>query len=396
VNSHPKIAFIHDWLTSFGGAEQVLAALLEVWPEAPVYTLVHDPDGPCAAFTRGHQIHTSFIQQLPAAKRRYRSFLPLMPLAIEQFDLRGYDCVVSISHAVAHGVLTLPDQLHINYICTPMRYAWHLHQQYLDDGGLRHGLRGGTARLILHYLRQWDVAAANRIDQFIAISDWVQSLVWRAYRRPAEVIYPPVDIDAFQLRAEKDDYYLTISRLVPYKKVDLIVNAFKAMTNKRLIVIGDGPELRRLQAQAGPNTEFLGFLPFESLKGRLEKARAFVYAAEEDFGIVPVEAQACGTPVIAYGRGGALETVIDGQTGVLFAEQNTESLIRAVEQFEQANQRLDVAVMRSNAERFSKARFQRQFIRSLTVQWEQFEQRKWKSGQIGGVKNETCNNDQTR
>lgn len=366
-----QAAIIHDWLVEFGGAEQILAALLEIWPQAPVYTMIFDPAGQCADLLTGRTVIPSILQKFPGATRRHRSLLPLMPLAVEQFDLRAYNLLVSLSYAVAHGVLTRPDQLHLNYICTPVRYAWHLYFQYLEEGRLTRGLKSWIARSILHYLRLWDVAAANRVDDFVAISHWVARNVWRVYRRQAAVIYPPVDVEACEPCSAKDDYYLVVSRLVPYKKIDLIVDAFSQLTHKSLLVIGDGPELPRLQARAGKNVQFLGYQPVEAVRDAMRRARAFLFAAEEDFGITAVEAQACGTPVIAFGKGGALETVIEGQTGLFFYQQTPESLLQAIHAFE-ALPSFELGALRQNAERFSKERFLRQFRQHVDQKWESF------------------------
>jgi len=372
VNSHPKIAFIHDWLVEFGGAEQVLAALLEVWPEAPIYTIVYDPDGPCGQLLAGKRVVTSFIQNFPGAPRRYRSYLAFMPMAIEQLDLRAYDILLSLSYSVAHGVLPQNHQLHINYIHLPARYAWHQFHDYLSYPSFPTGIKSWLARLTLHYLRIWDTAAAQRVDEFVANSRWTAQNVWRYYRRDAQVIYPPVDIGLFEPAAEKKDYYLSVSRLVPYKRVDLIVKAFTAMPEKRLLVIGDGPELSQVRKLAGDNVQFLGYQPAPATAQHMKSARALVYAALEDFGIAPVEAQACGTPVIAYGKAGALETVIDGKTGVLFHEQTVESLIEAVRIFDSGDIAFNPAELRSNAERFAKKRFQQEMQSYIESSWQSF------------------------
>lgn len=370
----PQIAFVHEWLVTKGGSEAVLEAMLEIWPDAPVYTLVYDQHGPCKQIVENHQVKTSFIQKLPWSKRNHRVYLPLMPLAIEQFDLRDYDIIVSCSHAVAHGIIPHVNQLHINNICIPVRYAWHLYHQYLDESGLTHGVRGAIAKLILHYLRIWDVISTNRVDYYVAISTWVAQNVWRTYRRHADVIYPPVDIKKFQLNeGVKDDFFLTMSRMVPYKKIDMIVNAFSKMPNKKLFVIGDGPDADRIMKNAGRNVQFLGFQPQDALIDYMQRAKAFIFASEEDFGIVPVEAQACGTPVIAYGKGGALETVIDGKTGLFFEEQTAKSLIEAVNRFENGGHHFSTDDMRHNAKRFSKERFKREFKQFVEDKWEQFQ-----------------------
>jgi glycosyltransferase involved in cell wall biosynthesis len=376
----PKISFVHDWLVTYGGGEKTLAAMMEVWPEAPVYTLVHDPDGPCRGFTQGKIIHTSFIQKLPGAKRNHRLFLPLMPLAVEQYDLSAYDLVISSSHAVSKGALTQADQLHICYIYTPMRYAWDLQQTYLREAGLERGVKGMLARALLHYIRLWDVATTNRVDDFVSISEFTARRVKKIYQRESRVIYPPVDIRAFQALENHEDFYLTVSRLVPYKKIDLIVETFNQLKDRRLVIIGEGPERKRLEALAGPNIQFLGFQSDEAVCGYMRRARAFLFAALEDFGIVPVEAQACGTPVIAYGKGGSLETVIDGVTGLFFAEQTAENLAATIRRFESGEHSLNVAEMRANAERFSRERFQREMHQYVEQRWSEFEHRSGRPG----------------
>ena len=351
-----KICLVHDWLTSYGGAELVLKTMLEIWPDAPIYTLVYNPEGSCKEIIQSTQVHGSFINKFKRAKRNHRTFLPLMPLAIEQFDLSGYDVVISSSHAVAKGVITGPDQLHISYVHTPIRYAWDLQHQYLTDAGLTRGLKGFMARALLHYIRLWDIRTVSGVDFYLANSHFVAQRIWKYYKREATVIHPPVEISRFTPKAEKENFYLTVSRLVPYKKIDLIVNAFRQMPDKQLVVIGDGPEMKKLSAIATPNIKLMGFLDNESTASYMQNAKAFIFAAEEDFGIVPVEAQACGTPVIAYGKGGVLETVIEGETGFYFDEQTPESLIAAIQQFEAAPP-LNSQTIRRNAERFDKERF---------------------------------------
>ena len=374
MEENPKIAFIHDWLVTFGGGEQILSSWLEMWPKTPVYTLVHDPDGPCREITADQDIHTSFIQRLPRSKQNHRRYLPFMPMAVEQFDVSGFDLIISCSHAVSHGILTQPDQLHINYICTPMRYAWHLYHQYLHESNLERGVKGWFTKSILHYLRAWDHQTANRVDKYVAISNWVAQNVWRVYRRPAEVIYPPVDTTAFQLREEKDNFYVTVSRLVPYKKNDLIIEAFNQMPDKKLVVIGDGPDLAKLQEAAGNNIEFLGFQTLDVLKDCMQRAKAFVYAAVEDFGIVPVEAMACGTPVIAFGKGGILETVNNGLSGILYQKQTEEDLMVSIIRFETDGVGYSSREIQSHAARFSKDRFQEEFLNMVQKSWDDFNQ----------------------
>jgi glycosyltransferase involved in cell wall biosynthesis len=356
-----RVAIVHDWLLVFGGAEQVLASLLRVFPDADLFSIVDFLGVDDRDRLGGRLARTSFVQHLPFAKRRYRYYLPLMPLAVEQFDLSGYDVVVSSSYAVAKGVLTGPDQLHVSYVHSPMRYAWDLQHQYLDETGAGAGPRGWVVRALLHRMRLWDQASGNRPDLLVANSKYIARRIEKAYRRPAEVVYPPVDVDAFTLGTTKDDYYLTASRLVPYKRIDLIVEAFAARPDRRLIVVGDGPERPKIERLATSNVTILGHRPTPELRHLLQRARAFVFAAEEDFGIVPVEAQACGTPVIAYGKGGALETVdatSANPTGVLFPAQTVAALNEAVDRFESLGAVFDPAAIRQHASRFSTTRFE--------------------------------------
>lgn len=356
-----KVAIVHDWLVTYAGAERVLEQLINVFPDADLYSLVDFLEPEKRGFIKNKPVHTSFIQKLPKAKKKYRNYLPLMPLAIEQFDFRGYDLVISSSHCVAKGVITGPDQKHICMCYSPVRYAWDLQGQYLKESGLDKGLKGWIAKLILHYIRLWDLRTANGVDEFIAISKYIQRRIWKVYKRESEVIYPPVDVDAFTLCEEKEDFYMTASRMVPYKKMDLIVDAFSKMPDKKLIVIGDGPDFEKIKAKAGKNVKLMGYQPYEVLKEYMQKAKAFIFASEEDFGITPIEAQACGTPVIAFGKGGALETVIgldkENSTGIFFKEQTIESICKAIDKFElQYGYYLPINC-RKNAEKFNIERF---------------------------------------
>ncbi len=379
MSEAPRVALVHDWLTARGGAEKTLEAVLGLFPESPIYTLFYQPklfvDSPIAQ----HAVSTSFLDRLPGARKRYRSFLPLMPLAIEDFDLRGHQVVVSIHDAVSHGVVVRPDQLHIDYILTPMRYIWALHQEYLRSPTLRSPIRSIAFRLLAHYLRLWDAAAAQRVDHFVAISHWVAQRVWRTYRRQAEVIYPPVEVERFLPRSPREEYYITVCRLVPYKRLPVLVEAFNRL-DRPLLVVGDGPERRRLEAHAGPNVRFLGWVAEERLADLLGRARAFVFAAEEEFGIAAVEAQAAGCPVIAYGRGGLRETVVEGTTGLFFPEPTAESLMDAVRGFEPRLSSYEAGQIRENALRFRRERFEEQFRRMLEEQWRRFRQ-----GREGGT-----------
>ncbi|MCB1109351.1 MAG: glycosyltransferase family 4 protein [Chlamydiia bacterium] len=353
-----QVALVHDWLTTVGGAEKVLEALAETFP-AKLFTLVRDPKHLVGTPFEKMEVKTSFIQKLPRAKSRYRSYLPLFPLAVEQFDLSDYDLVISSSHSIAKGVLTHAEQLHICYCHTPMRYAWDLYQQYLREAKLKSGLKGVMAKFFLHYLRMWDAHASSRVDAYVANSKYVARRIQKLYEKEASVIYPPVDVDYFMLCGEKEEYYVTASRMVPYKKIDLIVEAFGEMPDKKLVVIGDGPEMDKVKEKAKKNIEILGYQDDDTLRWTLQKAKGFVFAALEDFGILPVEAQACGTPVIAFGRGGALETVIENETGLFFEKQSVPSLIEAVQAFE--TKTFDPQKIRDHAETFCPTRFKKQF-----------------------------------
>jgi glycosyltransferase involved in cell wall biosynthesis len=366
-----RAAVVHDWLPVYGGAERVLEQMLHVLPEAALYSLLDFVPEDQRAFLGGRTVQTSMIQRLPLARRKYRTYLPLAPLAIEGFDLAEHDLVVSSSYVVAKGVLTTADQLHVSYVHSPVRYAWDLQEAYLRDGGYTRGLKGFMARALLHYLRLYDVASASRPDVLVANSRFVARRIWNTYRRRAFVIHPPVDVDAFEPCETKEGPYVTCARLVPYKRVDLLVEAFGHMPQRELVVIGDGPELGRLQAHAPTNVRFLGRQPHEALTYYLRHARGFLFAAIEDFGIAPVEAMACGTPVAAFGRGGALETVEEGVSGVLFHEQTAEAVCDAVERLERAP--LEPGRIRAHAERFSAARFRAEFGALLEHVWARFE-----------------------
>lgn len=361
-----RIAIVHDWLVSYAGAERVLASLINVWPQADLFSVIDFLSDQDRAHLRGKVARTTFIQKLPGARKHYSRYLPLMPLAIEQLDLSGYDLIISSSHAVAKGVLSGPDQLHISYVNSPIRYAWDLQHQYLRESGLDKGIKSSLARLVLHYMRLWDQRTAAGVDAFIANSAFIGARINKAYRRDSTVIYPPVDTMAFTPLGARQDFYLSASRMVPYKRMPMIVEAFAAMPDKRLIMIGDGPDLAKAQAIArlAPNVTLLGFQPAAVLLEHMRSAKAFVFAAEEDFGISPVEAQACGTPVIAFGKGGVLETVLGldhmHPTGVLYRQQNVASLTAAIGEFEAAQSRITPQACRSNAERFSVARFEQE------------------------------------
>ena len=376
-----KVAIVHDFLFEYAGSERVLEHILRLYPEADLYSVIDFLAEDQRGFVQGKRARTTFIQQIPLIRRnppRYLPYtVPLMPVAIEQLDMRGYDLVISSSHSVAKGVLTGPDQLHISYVHSPMRYAWDQQETYLSSQGLGNSLFSPLARLMLSGLRIWDARTANGVDRFIANSGFVARRIWKAYRRESTVIYPPVDVDAFPLEEQKEDYYLVVSRLVPYKRVDIIAAAFRRMPGRRLIVAGSGPERERIARLAGPNVQLAGYQPAGELRRLVQRARGLIIAAEEDFGIAPVEAQAAGTPVIAFSRGGAAETVrgLDDPrpTGVFFDAQDAESIEAAVDLFERARGGISPRDCRENALRFSPERFREAFQAIVEEEWSRFQ-----------------------
>ena len=412
-----RIAVVHEWLVNCAGSEKVLEQILLMYPQADLYSVVDFlPEGE-RAFLHGRRPRTSFIPRLPGARKRFRSYLPLMPIAMEQHDLSGYDLVISSNHAVAKSVITGPDQLHLSYVHSPMRYAWDLQHQYLREAGMVGGLKGAVARGLLHYLRQCDLASANRVDRFVANSAFIARRVAKVYRREAEVVHPPVDVRRFALREQKEDFYLAASRLVPYKCMPMIVAAFAKMPQRRLVVIGDGPDMPRVRAAAAGagNVSVLGYAADEVLVDHMQRARALVFAAEEDFGIAPVEAQACGTPVIAFGRGGSLETVRGlgshpEPTGLWFSEQSEAAIVEAVQRFETAAGPANVGAVgaagprafspracRAHAERFAPELFRARLGALVEGTWERFCGERpaaaalhWGSAAQSSVAPETC------
>ena len=360
-----KIAIVHEWLVTYAGSERVLAEMLKCIPEADLYSLVDFLPECERSFLMGKSVKTSFLQNMPLARKIFRHYLPLMPLAIEQFDLSAYDVVISSSHAVAKGVITGPNQIHICMCYSPIRYAWDMQHQYLSSMNIKNSFKKIVARIFLHYMRLWDVRTASGVDQFIAISKYIKKRIWKVYRRESTVIYPPVDIDRFEISAEKDDFYITASRFVPYKHIPLIIDAFRQLPDRHLIVIGDGPEFEQCKSTAPENVSLLGWQPTEVIIEKMQRASAFIFAAEEDFGIAPLEAQACGTPVIAFGRGGALETIrgieFENPTGVFFYEQNADEIVSAIKRFEKMKTEISPEACRKNAEKFSSQVFQNEF-----------------------------------
>ena len=367
-----KVAIVHEWFVDYSGSEKVTEELLNIFPDATLFSLIEFMPDNLKEHIHHKKVNTSFIQKLPFAKKYYKNYLPFMPLAVEQLDVSGFDVVISSSHAVAKGVITSANQLHICYCHSPIRYAWDLYHQYISEAGLKKGLKGFIAKVILHYIRLWDYTTANRVDHFIANSNYISRRIKKIYGKKATVIYPPVAVNKFSCAAKKEDFYFTASRLVPYKRIELIVEAFSQMPDKKLYVIGEGPEYFKIKAKASENVIIMGYQPFNVLKDYMERAKAFVFAAEEDFGIAPVEAQACGTPVIAYGRGGALETVTP-ETGILFLQQNIESIVAAVREFENSYSRFDGDKIRENAKIYSSERFRKQIKEFVIQQYDNFE-----------------------
>ncbi len=356
-----NVGIVADWFITYAGSEKVVAEFLDVFPEAELYSVVDFLSSENKSHFKNKNITTTFIQNFPFARKKYQSYLPFMPLAIEQLDVSKHDVILSSSHAVAKGVLTGPDQLHISYIHSPIRYAWDLQHQYLRESNLHKGFKGLLAKWILHNIRIWDCRTSNGVDHFIANSKFIARRIKKVYGRNADVIYPPVDVERFTLNENKEQYYITASRLVPYKRIDLIVEAFSHMKDKKLVVIGDGPEMNKIKAKATSNIEILGYQSNSVMVDYMRNARAFVFAAEEDFGITPVEAQSCGTPVIAYGKGGALETIrpigVEKATGVFFYNQDVKSIIDSVNFFEQHSDEIILSDCRLNALKFSEQRF---------------------------------------
>jgi glycosyltransferase involved in cell wall biosynthesis len=370
------VGIVADWLVTYAGAERVIKEFVDLYPKAELYSVVDFLSDDSRLHFKNKKAKTTFIQNLPSAKKKYQKYLPFMPLAIEQLDVSSHDVILSSSHAVAKGILTGPDQLHISYVHSPIRYAWDLQHQYLAEAGLNRGIKGLIAKLILHKIRLWDYRTANGVDHFIANSKFIARRIKKVYGRESDVIYPPVDVDRFSLTQSKEDYYFTASRLVPYKRIDLIVEAFSKMPDKKLVVIGDGSEMNKVKSKASKNIEILGYQPNKVMEEHMRNAKAFVFAAEEDFGITPVEAQACGTPVIAFGKGGALETIrpygVKDATGVFFDEQSVGSIVEAVNQFEKINEYIDPVSCRNNSLRFSNERFSMEMREYIECKWLDF------------------------
>lgn len=359
-----KVALVHDWLTGQRGGEKVLEVFAEVFPDAPIYTLFHLPGCQIREIEK-KTIVTSFLQRLPFLEKRYRFYLPLFPLAAELFDLQEYDLVISSSHCVAKGIIPHSDSLHICYVHSPVRYAWNQYFLYFSTDRLNFFSRISIPPII-HYLRLWDESSSHRVDHFIANSKNVARRIQKYYRRQAKVIPPPVDTQFFQPAEEQEDYYLIVSALVPYKRIDFAIEAFNR-TGETLKIVGRGPDYKKLKKRARPNIEFLGSLEAIELLSVYQRAKALILPGEEDFGITSLESQSCGIPVIAYGRGGALETVIPGETGLFFYEFNVESLLDVLDKIRGLE--FNKTKVRDNALNFSRDKFKERVADCFRQKW---------------------------
>lgn len=355
-----RVAIIHYWLVTMRGGERVLERLLQLFPEADIFTHVYDPAAMSAAI-RGRTVRTSFIQKLPGARKHYQAYLPLMPMALEQLDLRGYDLVISSESGPAKGVIPAPDALHLCYVHSPMRYLWDHYHDYRAEAGW---LKRAVMPVLCHGLRQWDTSSAARVDRVLANSNFIRERIGKAWRREATVVHPPVDPALFTPSDEVEPGYLWVGQLVPYKRADLAIDAFNAL-GLPLTVVGDGPQAAMLKKRAGPTIRMIPRLDFAALRQAYARCRALVFTAEEDFGIVPVEVMASGRPVIAYGRGGALDSVVEGRTGLFFAEQTTEALVETVQRLERWLPHFDPAAALARAQDFAPERFDAGVLEAL-------------------------------
>jgi glycosyltransferase involved in cell wall biosynthesis len=368
--SELKVAIVHEWFVNHAGSEKVVEDLLFVFPQASLFALVDFLDESQRSYIGDRQVNTSFIQRLPFARKKFRNYFPLFPVAVEGHDLRDFDLIISSSHMVSKGLICRQDQLHISYVHSPCRFAWDLYHQYLEEAGLRSGLKGIIAQYFLHKLRSWDIISLNRVKFFIANSEYIGKRIQHVYNRSSDVIYPPVDVERFVFKNQKSDFYFTAGRAVPYKKMDVIVEAFRQMPDKKLIVSVSGK--KDFQIPASPNIEIRTNCPDEEFSLLMASSKAFVFAAEEDFGITMAEALACGTPVIAFGKGGACEIISDGQSGVLFNEQSANSIMESVLRFENHGLAWDAAQISESAKRFSRERFRLEVFNYVKEKWEAF------------------------
>lgn len=366
-----KVALVHDWLTGQRGGEKVLEVFAEIFPHAPIYTLFHFP-GSQSEEIEQKTIHTSFLQKMPFLKKRYRWYLHFYPLAVELFDLQEFDFILSSSHCVAKGAIPRPDALHISYIHSPVRYAWNQYFVYFSPDKLGFFSRR-LVPPVIHRLRQWDVTSTSRVDHFLANSKTVAQRIYRYYRRKADIVYPPVDTELFQPDNHQGDYYLIVSALVPYKKIELAIATFNR-NGLKMKIAGNGPDYKKLKKAANKNIEFLGFLSPKELVQTYQGAKALLMPGEEDFGINSLEAQACGIPVVAYGRGGATETIIPQETGLFFPELTTESLQAALDKFQSIA--FNKSTIRANALTFSRDSFKEKTSALFREKWNEFQSEK--------------------
>lgn len=358
-----NIAIVCDWLTTKGGAEKVILSLHKLFPNAPIYTSIYDPHR--MEDFNDAEIHTSYLNKLPLAKKKHQLYLSMMPRAFEQFNLNKYDIVISSSHACAKGIITKPQTLHIDYCHSPMRYAWENSINYIKEYQINPIIKK-IAPWIIHKIRLWDSLSANRVDFFIANSEYIQKRIKKYYKRDSDVIYPFVDIERFKLNEKREEYYLAVGRLTPYKKFDLLVDTFNEL-NLPLKIAGTGVAENHLKKSANKNIEFLGHVSDNQLHHLYQNAKALLFPQIEDFGIIPLEAMATGCPVIAYARGGALETVLDKKTGMLFDKQETDSLIGAIKEFDKIN--FNHKNIRKHAEKFSEEVFQQSIVNFIETKW---------------------------
>lgn len=373
IDKNLKIAIVHDWLTTYAGSERCVESLTNIWKNTDVYSLVdflNEKDR--KVILKGKYAKTSFVQSLPLARKYHRHYFPIFSLAIEQFDLSEYDLIISSSHAFAKGVLTNSNQLHICYCYTPIRYAWDLTNQYFDKSSLSGRIQKLILNPVLHSIRVWDVTASNRVDYFIGISNYIAKRIKKIYRRDAEVIYPPVDTLKFSCESKKENFYLTASRFVPYKKIDLIAEAFSKMPDKKLLIIGEGSDEGKIKARCAKNVEIINFNEVRDLSDYMKKAKAFVFAAEEDFGISVIEALSCGTPVIAFNKGGTAETIVDGKFGIHFPEQTVEDIVYAVSRFEKSEKVFDPITLSNYAKKYDRSVFEEKIKAFVETKCDEF------------------------
>lgn len=369
-----KVALVHDWLTNMGGAERVVINFKEIYKDSPIYTTLYNPEK-LDDELKNTDVRTSFLQNEKNLKKGHQSLLPFMPMAFESFDLNEYDVVLSSSSSCAKGVVTNPNSMHVCYCHTPMRYSWEFYYEYANNWDMKK-IKKNMLKYFINYIRVWDNVSSNRVDYFIANSQNVARRIWKHYRRESVVIHPPVRCKLFNISDIDEDYFLILSRLVPYKKVDLAVKAFNEL-GLPLVVIGDGVERQKLESMAKDNIKFLGRQPDSVIKEYYSKCRAFLFPGDEDFGITPLEAQASGRPVIAFGKGGALETVVENESGVFFEKQTVESLKYAVKKFE--NIKFDKQIIRKHAEEFDEDIFKQKINNFINNKYEEFKKNnKWK------------------